>query len=109
MLIHCLQLSGFGEFVLLDVDGLGQDFVSGTLCLEQLEPVKVVEALATTLHLHSLGPGRLGPLLRDLVSLPCLANNSGPGRERGFQNEWCRVEVSDAILLTVHAGSIDQS
>ena len=73
-----LQLSGLGEFVLLDVDSLGQDFVSGALGFEQLEPVEVVEALAATLHLHSLGPGGLGPLLGDLVSLPCLANNSGP-------------------------------
>ena len=79
MLKFCrLQLSGLGQLVLLDVDGLGQDLVSGALGLVELEPVEVVESLSTPLHLHSLGPGGRGPLLRDLVGLPRFAHNPRP-------------------------------
>jgi hypothetical protein len=44
-----------------------------------------------------------------LIFLRNFHNFSIPGRKRELRDERGQVEVSDAILLTVHAGSIDQN
>ena len=83
--VDALQLSGFGQLVLLDVDGLGENLVACRLGLHQLEPVEVVQSLATSLLFHALGPGGLCPLLGDFVVLPGLSDNTGS--VKGTPNE----------------------
>jgi hypothetical protein len=107
--LHNLQFSGLAQLVLLDVHCLGKDLVPRTLGFVQLEPVKVVETLTPLLHLHSLGPGRLSPFLRDFVGFPGLADNLTSGREGELGEKRSQVKVSNPVLLSADSVAFDQN